>query len=311
MLYARWHWRERFCRLLVDFLVIVCILSLGPVMHIAGRVVPSYLPWEVFTRFPVVNDVLAVRLSMYAFLDIAIIASLWFAVADTRLSFRLALAALVVVFTLPNLSAAFWVKMADVPAFFRNDAYRHYLSEGETVLILPYSDNGNCMLWQAQTDMYFTMPQGMAPPVRPYERRRWPIVTAFLAPSYIPEASQQLKAFLTAHHVNAVIILDRDAASWQPLFSTLNIAPIKVGGITLYRMSRDRADYADRTLLEMRARFDRERLYTLVAGVERYLSRGGEAGSLSAIKARDLNLIPRDSLFGPTVRFNASLAIHS
>ena len=117
---------------------------------------------------------------MYAFLDLALIVSLWLTSADTRQSCRIAFVALVLIFTLPNLSSPFWVRMMDTPSFFRTDVYRHYLLKGDTVLILPYGDNGNSMLWQAQTNMYFSMPQGMAPPVRLYERRRWPIVSSFL-----------------------------------------------------------------------------------------------------------------------------------
>ena len=209
VLYARRDWREPFGKLLVDFLIIASIFSLGPVLRIAGREIPSYLLWQFFERLPIVNDILVVRFSMYAFLDLAIIASLWFASTDTSQSFRLGFAALVILFTLPNLSGIFWATAVDTPLFFRSDAYSHYLSKGETALILPYGDNGNDMLWQAQTDMYFSMPQGMAAPVfRMNERRRWPIVNAFFEDSYVPEAPEQLKAFLAAHHVDSVIVAD-------------------------------------------------------------------------------------------------------
>ena len=309
VLYARRDWREPFGKLLVDFLIIASIFSLGPVLRIAGREIPSYLPWQFFERLPIVNDILVVRFSMYAFLDLAIIASLWFASTDTSQSFRLGFAALVILFTLPNLSGIFWATAVDTPLFFRSDAYSHYLSKGETALILPYGDNGNDMLWQAQTDMYFSMPQGMAAPVfRMNERRRWPIVNAFFEDSYVPEASEQLKAFLAAHHVDSVIVADDEIGAWQPMLSTLGVPPIRVGGISLYRLSQKEMHDWERGSLEMNARFEIERLYTLVAVADKYLSNGGDLKALTAVKARDLNLIPRNSLFGPKVRFSSNLA---
>jgi hypothetical protein len=299
--YARQRWCERLCRLLVEFLIIVCALSLGPVLHIAGRIIPSYLPWELFTRLPVVDDVLVVRFSMYAFLDLALIASLWLSSANTRQSLRLAFVVLVVIFTLPNLSASFWVRMADTPSFFRTGVYRHYLLKGETVLILPYGDDGNCMLWQAQTDMYFSMPQGMAPPVRLYERRRWPIVSAFLRRSYTPEASEQLKAFLAAHHVDSVVITDDHFRTWRSLFSTLGVSPIRVADVWLYKLHPDGEHDWQRGLLEMRARFDRQRLSTLISAANEYLLKGGNLASISTAKVVDFKLISPSLLFGPAV----------
>ena len=308
VLYARRHWREPFARLLVDLLIIVSIFSLGRVLHIAGREIPSYLPWRFFERLPIVNDILVVRFSMYAFLDLAIIASIWFAGIDTSQPVRLGFAALVVLFTLPNLSGAFWTTAVDTPLFFRSDAYRHYLSKGETALILPYGDHGNDMLWQAQTDMYFSMPQGMAAPVfRMNERRRWPIVNAFFEDSYVPEASEQLKAFLAAHHVDWVIVADDEIGAWQPLLSTLGVPPIRVASVSLYRLPQKEMHGWERGSLQMNARFETQRACTLVGAADQYLSNGGDLRSLNAVKARDLNLIPRNSLFGPNVRFSSNL----
>jgi hypothetical protein len=309
VLYARQRWSERPCRLLIEFLVIVCTFSLGPILHIGGRAIPSYLPWGLFTRLPVINDMLVVRFSMYAFLDLALIVSLWLTSADTRQSCRIAFVALVLIFTLPNLSSPFWVRMMDTPSFFRTDVYRHYLLKGDTVLILPYGDNGNSMLWQAQTNMYFSMPQGMAPPVRLYERRRWPIVSSFLGRSYTPEASEQLKAFLAAHHVDSVVVEDQHIDTWRLLFSTLGIPPIRVAGVWLYKLHPDGEQDWNRGLLEMRSRFDEERFTTLIRAANEYLLKGGDLESLTTVKALDLGLVSRSPLFGPTVvSFEPSLS---
>jgi len=140
------------------------------------------------------------------------------------------------------------------------------------------------------------------------ERRRWLIVNAFFEDSYVPEASEQLKAFLAAHHVDSVIVADDEIGAWQPMLSTLGVPPIRVGGISLYRLSQKEMHDWERGSLEMNARFEIERLYTLVAVADKYLSNGGDLKALTAVKARDLNLTPRNSLFGPKVRFSSNLA---
>ena len=306
VLYARRNWREPLGRLLTDFLIVVCVLSLGPVLHVAGHQVPSYLPWRLF-ELPILRNAMAVRLTIYAYLDLAIITSLWFATAEISLSLRLTFAALVITSNLPNLSAAFWTSAMDTPAFFRTDAYKRYLSKGETVLVLPYGQNGNAMLWQAQTDMYFKMPEGGAG-VRMEESRRWPIVQALEKRTYIPRAPEQLATFLAAHGVTAVVVTDDDFPAWQALLSKLGPPAIRLGGISLYRVPAQGEHDLERTLLEAREHFDEDRLRDLVMGAHRFLSNGGNLHSLSAVKAADLDVISRESLLGPTSTFDPSLA---
>jgi hypothetical protein len=300
-IYARSHWREPLSRPLLMFLIFVCVLSLGPILHIWGHPTVSPLPWWLFEHMPIVTNIPPVRLSMYAFLCAAIIASFWFDAASTERWVRPAFAGMVVLFTLPNLSSAFWTRAVNTPPFFQSGVYRSYISKGESVLILPYGDNADDMLWQAQVNMYFVMPQGMAPYVQQYERRRWPIVNAFLKRSYLPEAPEQLKAFLAAYHVDWIVITDEHIGTWRSLFSTLGVPPMRVAGVWLYKLHPDREHDWDRGLPEMRARFDEERLSTLILAANEYLSKGGRLESITTVKALDLKLISPGLLFGPAV----------
>ena len=259
-------------------------------------------------RLPVVNDVIPVRLSMYALLDLAIVSSLWLSATDIRLSSKLAFVCSVSVATLPNLSSAFWNRPVDAPPFFRSTLYQQYLLKSETVLVFPYGDNGNAMLWQAQTNMFFTMVGGMAPLAELDEYRRWPIFAAFMKRSWVPDAPQQLKAFLIAHRADAVIVSDWDVPTWQPLFAALSIAPIKVGGVWLYKLGAKTAATPKTAVLAVRTRFDTERLSALVRAAEKYLSAGCALSSLTMTSALDQNLLAHDELMGPSVRFDATLA---
>jgi len=301
--YAYLHWREPMVRFLTWCLIFVAILTLGPTLHVAGHTFPVPLPWSLLARVPVFNQALPVRLSMYAFLVLALIVSLWLATAEAKPAFKIAFVAIMVIFNAPNLSAAFWVRPARTPAFFRDNLYRKYLRKGETVVILPYADQGDGALWQAQTQMYFDMAEGDLSSWPDYFLK-WPIVESFRIRSYVPDASGQLKVFLAAHDVKAVIVADGDLAQWQSLLSTLGVISVRAGGVSLYRLKDNRAYDAERLLLDARTRFDNDRLDMLVRAASRYLAEGGDIKSLSVIKITDSNLIPKESLIGPDLAFD-------
>ena len=306
MLFARRFRQQPVAKLLIYFLLMICVLSLGPALHVGGRVVSAYLPWRLL-ELPVLKNAMPVRLSIYAFLDLAIIASLWLADADNRLTLRATLIALLIAFGLPNLSPRFWSSEVDTPAFFRNAAYRQHLLKGETVLVLPYGQNGNAMLWQAQTEIYFKMPEGGAG-VRMEESRRWPIVAALEKRSYLPEAAEQLRLFLCAHGVSAVVVAGDDLATWQPLLAQTGASPIELDGVSLYRISVGAPPVNEDILLEARTRFDEQRIRNLVLGVQEYLSKGGKLSLLSAAAAPNLGIMPREALIGPKHTFDPSVA---
>jgi hypothetical protein len=300
-LFARRHRHALLGKELVECLMVAVALSLGPVLHVAGSEFRIALPWLPFSHLPIIDSALPVRFSMYSFLILALIVSLWLASADISRAVKIGVTIVIVAFNLPNLSGAFWTSAVDTPAFFSTGIYRHYLQRDEIVVVLPFADAGNAVLWQAQTQMYFRMAEGF--PIRPMEFHLWPIVGAFYQRFYVPEAPAQLKAFLAAHNVAAVIVADREKALWQGLLSTLDATSVvKVGGVSLYRFDGLKADPdLPTTLVKMSTRFDSERFVTLVIGAHKYLAEGGSLASLSVLKARDLDLIPRDSLIGPPV----------
>jgi hypothetical protein len=80
---------------------------------------------------------------------------------------------------MPAIPFSRFVVTADVPEFFRDGMYARYLNRGETALILPYGETGNCMLWRAVSRFYFRMPQGWLGIV-PREFQAWPIVDALV-----------------------------------------------------------------------------------------------------------------------------------
>ena len=204
---------------LVECLQVTIVLSPGPVLHVAGSEFQISLPWLPFSHLPIINSALPVRFSMYSFLILTLIVSLWLASADIGRAVKIGVAIVIIAFNLPNLSGAFWIRAVNTPAFFSTGLYRHYLQRDEIVVVLPFADAGNAVLWQAQTQMHFRMAEGF--PLRPLEFHLWPIVGAFYQRYYVPEAPAQLKAFLAAHSVAAIIVADEEKTLCQGLLSTL------------------------------------------------------------------------------------------
>ena len=297
VLFARERWSDRSCRFIVYMFGCACILAMGPLLEVAGyRLLP--LPGAALATVPLFNKVTPARLMLYAYLALTLIVAMWLApdrkdAVNRQKPLRWALGLAIIPFMLPNLSTSFWTTAAEIPAFFSDGLYRQYLTPGETVMVLPYGIQGEGMLWQAVTGMYFRTEGGyvgLAPPV-PEEHSRWPITGGLYQVSGVPEASDQLKAYLANHDVSAIILgprsqyltwhmgnqltiatwlrwptLDRERIPTQKLLTSLDAQPLQVGGITLYRIApQTLAPYRQLTALDMQRRADRARFERAVA----------------------------------------------
>src|SRR6185437_9023615 len=113
--------------------------------------------------------------------------------------------------------------------------------------------------------MYFRMAQGGSH--APADFDIWPILSAFERQSYVPNASDQFRAFLENHGVNTVIVTDAVYERWRPLLATLKVDSIAVAGIHLYRLPARTSDASMPTLLAMRTDFDTHRFERVITGV--------------------------------------------
>ncbi|HEY6420267.1 MAG TPA: hypothetical protein VIX59_14820 [Candidatus Binataceae bacterium] len=300
--YAWRHWREPTGKLLVDSLIIICVLAMGPLLHFRGAVLCE-LPGKILPLLPALGKALPARLMAYAFLVVAIIASIWFTESRFGSAVKVALAATIVVSTLPNLSAAYWTRADDSPAFFTTAMHRLYLTPGENVLVLPFGIRGSSMLWQAETGMYFRMVGGWTGLMSP-EFRDWPIVSAFLNAAYLPDAGAQLSAFMAHHAVSTIAVADgdADAKAWHALASACCVAKQSAGGVTLYRAAPGTLPpYAAATALQMEQRADSTLFDTLMLAADRWLSEGNTLARLTPLEAQAHGLLPSSWLAGPTM----------
>jgi len=318
---------------LVLLFLIVCIASFGATFSFGRRLVN--LPWAALFHLPLINRAMPSRFTFVSFLCLAIILSLWLNDASVPRSIRAPAAMAVLVFVLPNPLKTAWYTKLDIPAFFSRDLYKQYLLRNDNIVILPYGFNGESTLWQAMTGMYFRMAgvEISAMPVVPPQFQHWNIVYAFYDLGEIPNQDEQLKALLAQNDVSAVIVVDKGRHVWRPLsnpgpvhylqtgfyghekalvrslLGTLDVTPLEVGGVTLYKVPLARlAAYKNLDPSRLEEQSDAMRLNALLIAANSYFDRGPTIDSRNPNKSFNLHklgemgLLPRAWLAGPWIR---------
>ena len=178
---------------LVLLALAAAVLSLGTRVKVAGTVV-GIGPWTVLARLPLVGSALPVRLTLYTSLFAALLVAL--ALADKLSPMRVALAAIGIVATLPNLQLPTWHSPVPDPAFT--------LPRGVTALVLPYGPAGWSMLWQANAHFRYRIVGGhFALRVTPQERAWRDVYTEMNDGRLTP---RRLRAFLDVHGVTWIVV---------------------------------------------------------------------------------------------------------
>jgi hypothetical protein len=230
------QWRRPAIRFLAAGLVVVMVASLGPRLHVAGvSTIP--LPWRAVGVLPFVRYALPARFMLYAFLILAILTAVWLAVPGKGPPWaKWAPVALAAVLLFPNLGGNFWRRTVDTPAFFTTGAYRSALRPEENVLVIPFGDRGDSMMWQAQSGFYFRMPEGYLAVVPPPEFRDEPILQALYDQSLTADDGAELIRFLDSRAVTAVLVVGGTEAFRSTLSALLGSSGSMVGGVLLYRL---------------------------------------------------------------------------
>jgi hypothetical protein len=285
--YVGANWRSLAAKLLGAFFILVCLAALGPVLHIAGR--PSIaLPWMAAARLPLIEHALPGRFMLYAFLAIAIAASLWLARTRGGMKIKVVLLTICIV----SLWPAVTISRTTIPQFFSTGTYKHFLHRDETVLIVPFGRTGESMLWQAESLMYFRMAGGWLGPTPP-EFEHWPIVQALLSSVLMPKPDWQLKAFVGRYGIQTVLLDDANRGPWRRLFSTLDSAPVRLGGVTIYRVASAEPNGFGRTNPVQAEGFaNLARFREMLAATTGYLQRGLDPAKLNCARAQELGLMP-------------------
>jgi hypothetical protein len=273
--------RSRTTWAILSFVGVAAVASLGPTLHVGGR--PLFpLPWTAVEGLPLINKALPDRFTMYVWLAVAVVVAMWLAAPGRRTPlFRWALVLLAAIAIAPRAHSPPDRRQASIPPFFRGGLYERYLRRGDLVLIIPYGTAGRAadMLWQATTDMHFSMVGGHVGFV-PSSYEGLVVLRFHQGRPELVDAGA-LAAFLSSHRVAAVLVTAEERGRWRGLLSTLGVPSVSVGGMVVYPLagrSPDGAGRMDRAVPPVPGTCVRRRRGTMVAGPIR-TSRRHEPGS--------------------------------
>ena len=252
IIYSVKYWHEKMTRVLFFILLSFMILSLGPNLHIAGYSTLT-LPYYYLNKFPVLNQLLPVRLTVYVFFVASILIGLWVGKNLTGLRtrridlttyFKYMLVLLTLVFLFPNVRGGTPHTDINIPYFFTSGIYKQYVQKGDNVLYVPYADNGDSMLYQEYTNMYFNLAEGYVAPIDfdPKEFLKNPMTTKLQFLSKKPLTSNDLndfKKFLNDFKVNEIVFPLSEYYILEPVISGLGISPVNIEGILVIRLGHD------------------------------------------------------------------------
>jgi len=235
---------------------------------------------------------------MYASLIVAVMAAMWFASPAARPLTKWIAAAAILASIAPNPHASFWVSSLDIPAFFTDRAYASELEPREIILPLPWGQRGNSMYWQLQSDMYFRMAGGWTG-ISPFEFDRMPVNNYFYGGIDLPEAGDQLKAYVARFGVQAVIAdpIEANFETFKQTLDSLGVTGLNEKGVWIYKIPHDSfAAYAKLPTAQVEARANALRFDAIVEAAAKYLTDGHDLSKLSPLELKRLDLLPRDWL---------------
>ena len=245
---ARW-WRRPLVHVTSLLALGLAILSLGPRLHVAGRVTGVHLPWRAIAAVPVAYDILPNRLMLYVFLLAGLLVAVFadaMIASQQRRRAALGVAALLLALAplLPR-SPAPSTRLA-VPPFFTQAVRR--IPQGSVTLVAPfahYPPTVAPMLWQAMSGMRFRMPEGyfvgtsaagraqFGPGATPVSKAMEGIQAGRPPPPLTPAARAGLLAVLRGWGVHTVLVgpMGHQATMVAFFAALLGRPPTPAGGV--------------------------------------------------------------------------------
>jgi hypothetical protein len=128
----------------------------------------------------------------------------------------------------------------NIPYFFTSGVYKNYIHRGDNVLFLPYASNGDSMLYQEYTNMYFNLAEGYVTTwvLTPKIFLQNPMTIKLRNLSKKPLTSNDFndfKKYLHDFKVNEIVFPQSEYYSLEPVISRLGIRPVNIEGILVVR----------------------------------------------------------------------------
>jgi hypothetical protein len=227
-------------RFLVALLALGFVVELGIRLEIGGDDSTTHMPWRLLYKLPLFNNILPVRISMFVGLAACVCVAWWASSPRAPRAARVVLTALAIVMVVPNLWLGVWHRYPYRPAFFTQGIYRTCLRPDDNVLMLPFPNWTDAMVWQAESRFAFRMANGYVAPGPPEGVPEREFIRS-LEHGDVPKTPKRLLAWARAQGVTAILAAD-DAQPWVHLLAPTQHAR-RIGGVYLFDLSgrRDRA----------------------------------------------------------------------
>jgi len=234
-------WRRRHSRpaqVLLAAFVAAAVFGLGRTLIVGGHDTNVPMPWTPFAELPFLRYAIPLRFTVYAFLAAAVIVALLLARRPGAGTW--ALAAVVVLSIVPAIGSNAWHTPLSDPPFFAADRAQQVLGDRDHVLTIPAW--GRNMRWQSRADFAYAMATGYTGAF-PASYSRFEIYNRILGAGLIPgvarvtpQSRAQLRRFVAAKDVTAIVVQDAFVREWAPLLGTLGARPVREDGVVVYRL---------------------------------------------------------------------------
>ena len=219
--------------LLLGFLALVTLLSLGPVLHIGGDP-HGWLPERLLAQLPIIQSATPSRFTLYSTLTIGVIAAVWLSDAPARRAWmRWAVVIAAGALVLPQ--APHHVPPQQIPRFLSSDQVRSQLNEGETVYAIT-AQKGDEVLWQATAGYWFKLAQGYTGPLPP-TLQSGPLSRGLnMRRGLFFPGPGQFSTWMQQHGVSAIVVDDRAREKYGSLLGEVGLQQVFSGeGVSVWR----------------------------------------------------------------------------
>jgi hypothetical protein len=244
LIVALFAWRRR--RLGTTWFLIACFvlaifLSLGSYLTVHGRHL-AILPYSHLDNKPFGDNLMPVRLMVYAALAASVMVALWAASSFRPVWLRAGLTGLAALTLVPNLAWGAWARTPEVPRLFTTSLVKSCIGPRENVLLLPFGTLSDTEIWQVRANFRFDIAGGYISPFppAPYGRSITGIYKIASEASPPDVTASDVLALVNREHVSSIVLANDDLAwRWKPTLRHF-ARPQAVGGALIYRL-RDAA----------------------------------------------------------------------